>query len=241
MLKIVDYYRSQGFNVNPVPSATKEPIIKWKEFQERKATESEVATWFPNNYKENIAVVLGKTSENLCDIDCDSLQLLEILSKALSDTMIVKSYRGGHIYLRADYEIRKFTLDLGKYGKLEVLGQGQIGILPPSIHQKGIIYEFISQKPVKHWSGDFRHELIEWLEKLLGVKIKREPINIQRILEGVPEGERDASAIQLATWYRKQGLSKIDVLERLFEWNKLNKPPLLDNIITIKVESAFRP
>lgn len=241
MRKFIEYYRNLDFNVIPVPSRAKEPIIKWKEYQERKATEDEVERWFPDDYNGNVAVVLGRTSGNLCDIDCDSRELLEILSKALPDTMIVKSYRGGHIYLRADYEVRKFTLDLGKYGKLEVLGQGQIGILPPSLHEKGITYEFISQKPVKHWSGDFRHELTEWLEKLLGVKVKREPVNIQKILEGVPEGERDVSAIQLATWYRKQGLSRENALERLFEWNKLNKPPLSDNIIRIKIESAYRP
>jgi hypothetical protein len=239
--KFIEHYRNLDFNVIPVPSRAKEPIIKWKEYQERKATDDEVARWFPDGYKGNIAVLLGKTSGNLCDIDCDSAELLEILSKALPDTMIVKSYRGGHIYIRTDYEICKFTLNLGKYGKLEVLGQGQIGILPPSLHPKGITYEFISQKSVKHWSGDFRYELIDLLEKLLGIKVKRESINTKKLLQGVTEGERDVSAIQLATWYRKQGLNKDEVLDKLLEWNKLNKPPLPDNIIEVKVESAFRP
>jgi len=241
ILKFIEYYRKQGFNVIPVPSGTKEPIIKWKEYQERKATDDEVVQWFPDDYKGNIAVVLGKTSGNLCDIDCDSKELLEILSKALPDTTIVKSYRGGHIYIRTEHEIRKFILDLGKYGKLEILGQGQIGILPPSLHQKGITYEFISKRPVKLWRGDFRQELTEWLEKLLDVKIKREAVNIDNILKGVTEGERDMSAIQLATWYRKQGLGREDILDRLLKWNKLNKPPLPENVIETKVESAYRP
>ena len=241
MLKIVDYYLNQSFNVIPVPSGTKEPIIKWKDYQERRAEETEIARWFPDDYKGNIAVVLGKTSGNLCDIDCDSIELLEILSKALPDTMIVKSFRGGHFYIRTDYEIHKFTLDLGKYGKVEVLGQGQIGILPPSLHPRGITYEFISQRPIKHWSGDFHHELTEWLGRLLGVRVKREPVNIKKIMQGVPEGERDFSAIQLATWYRRQGLNEEDVLDKLLEWNELNKPPLSDEIIRAKVESAFKP
>jgi hypothetical protein len=241
MLKIVDYYLKQGFNIIPVPSCTKEPVIKWKAYQERKATHEEVSAWFPDNYKGNIAVVLGKTSGNLCDIDCDSHELLEILSKAVPDTMIVKSFRGGHIYVSTDYEIPKFTLNLGKYGKIEVLGQGQIGILPPSLHPNGITYEFISQKPVQHWSGDFRHELSELLERLLGVSVKREPVKIETILRGVFEGERDISAIQLATWYRRQGLNEEEVLDKLLEWNQLNKPPLLDEVIRSKVDSAFKP
>ena len=239
--QLIHFYLSQGLNVIPVPSGAKEPTIKWKEYQERKATGYEVERWFPDDYKGNVAVVLGRTSGNLCDIDCDSQELLEILSKALPDTMIVKSYRGGHIYIRTDYEIHKFTLDLGRYGKLEVLGQGQIGILPPSLHPKGITYEFISQKSVRHWSGDFRHELTEWLQQLLTVKVRRQPINIEKILVGVTEGERDVSAIQLATWYRKEGLNRDEVLDKLLEWNKLNKPPLPDNIIEVKVDSAFRP
>jgi len=239
--RLLGFYLGQGFNVIPVPSGEKEPIIRWKEFQERKATDDEVARWFPDNYRGSIAVVLGRTSGNLCDIDCDSMELLEILSKAFPDTMIVRSYRGGHIYVRTDYEVRKFTLDLGKYGRLEVLAQGQISILPPSMHKKGIIYEFISQKSVKHWSGDFRHELTELLEKLLGVKVQREPVNIKKILQGVPEGQRDVSAIQLASWHRKKGLSQEDVLEKLLQWNRLNKPPLPDDVIKAKVESAFKP
>lgn len=239
--KLTKYYRDHGFNIIPVPWGVKEPAIKWKQYQEIKAADGEVAQWFSDDYKGNVAVVLGKTSENLCDIDCDSIELLEILSKALPDTMIVKSFRGGHIYIRTDYEIRKFTLDLGKYGKIEVLGQGQIGILPPSLHPRGITYEFISQRPVKHWSGDFHHELTEWLDRLLGVRVKREPVNIKKILQGVPEGERDFSAIQLATWYRRQGLNEEDVLDKLLEWNGLNKPPLSDEIIRAKVESAFKP
>jgi len=83
MLKIIDYYRNEGFNVIPVPSRAKEPIIKWKEYQKRKARNDELALWFPDDYKGNIAVVLGKTSGNLCDIDCDSPKLLEINSEEL--------------------------------------------------------------------------------------------------------------------------------------------------------------
>jgi len=41
---------------------------------------------------------------------------------------------------------------------------------------------------------------LELLENNLNVKIKREAIDIERILKGVSEGERDDAAIRLATW-----------------------------------------
>lgn len=175
---------------------------------------------------------------------------MDLMLNILPETMTTKSHRGGHLYFRIDYPIRKFTLNLGKYGKLEVAGQGQISVLPPSIHREGTIYEFIRKREPALWRGDIKQELKELLEAKLNVKIKRELINIEKLLEGVSYGERDESAIKVATWHRKQGLGKKEVTEKLREWNEKCNPPYgqhpSDNIplekwIQIKVESAFKP
>lgn len=246
----IEWYRQQGLNIIPVPSGAKEPTIKWKDFQERKATDSEVARWLPEDHKGNIAVVLGRTSDNLIDIDADNKGLLEVMLGILPKTMTTKSHRGGHFYYRTDFPIRKFVLDLGTHGKLEVAGQGQISILPPSIHPEGTIYEFIQKVEPAIWHGDFKQELTELLEQRLDTKLRSETINVERILQGVQHGERDKSAIIAATWYRRQGLTEEQVIEKLYEWNKLNKPPYgehptdnlaVDKWIRSKVESAFKP
>lgn len=229
------WYYNQGFNLIPVPKGQKGAIISWKQYEETKAPK------IPDNYEGNIAVILGKTSGNLIDIDCDTKELFDLMQNILPETMTTQSFRGGHLYFKTDYPIRKFTLDLPKYGKLEVSGQGQISILPPSLHAKGVTYKFIRKIPPAHWHGDVKQELIELIETSLKIKLKRERINIKRILQGVGEGERDDSAIKLATWWRKEGLTQQETLEKMLEWNQNNKPPLEDGVIEIKVESAFKP
>jgi len=240
----LEWYYQQSLNLIPIPKGRKGAVITWKQYEETKAPK------IPDDYDGNIAVVLGKTSNNLVDIDADSKDLLDLILNILLETMTTKSHRGGHFYYKTDFPIRKFTLDLGAYGKLEVAGQGQISILPPSIHPEGTVYEFIRKVEPAVWHGDFKQELTQLLEKQLGIKIKPEAMNIEKILQGVPHGERDKSAIIVSTWYRKQGLVEEQVMEKLCEWNRLNKPPFgehptdnlpVDKWIQLKVESAFKP
>jgi len=234
-MTFLKWYYQQGFNLIPVPKGRKGAVIRWKQYEENKAPK------IPDNYEGNIAVILGKTSGNLVDIDCDTKELFDLAQKILPETLTTKSYRGGHLYFKTDYPMRKFTLDIPKHGKLEVAGQGQISILPPSLHPKGIRYKLIRKTPPTHWSGDVKEELIELIETSLKIKLKRERINIQRISQGVGEGERDECAIKLATWFRKEGLTREETLEKMVEWNRQNKPPLEDSVIEIKVGSAFKP
>jgi hypothetical protein len=240
----LEWYYKQGFNLIPVPKGRKGAVIAWKQYEETKAPQ------IPDDYDSNIAVVLGKTSDNLVDADADSKDLLDLMRNILPETMTTKSHRGGHFYYKTDFSIRKFTLDLDAYGKLEVAGQGQISILPPSIHPEGTVYEFIRKVEPAVWHGDFKQELTQLLQKQLGIKIKSEAINIEKVLQGVPHGERDQSAIIIATYYRKEGLTEERVAERLAEWNKRNQPPYgehpsdnipVDKWIQMKVESAFKP
>lgn len=239
-----EWYYEQGFNLIPVPRGRKGAIVKWKQYEETKAPK------IPDNYDGNLAVVLGKTSGNLVDVDADSQDLLDLLMDILPPTLTTKSNRGGHFYYRTDFPIRKFILVLGVHGKLEVAGQGQISILPPSIHPQGTVYEFLRKVEPTNWHGDFKQELTQILEKQLRIKIKSEAINMEKILLGVAHGERDKTAIMIATWYRKQGFTEEQVTEKLLEWNKLNQPPYgehptdnlsVDKWIQLKVESAFKP
>jgi hypothetical protein len=244
MKEFLEWYYQQGFNLIPIAKEQKRAVIEWKQYEETSAPK------IPYDYDGNIAVILGKTSGNLIDIDADSKESLDLMLRILPETMTTKSHRGGHLYYKTDFPMRKFTLDLGAHGKLEVAGQGQISVLPPSVHPEGTIYEFIRKVKPTVWHGDVKQELMQLLEKQLGIKIKSETIDIEKILQGVPHGERDKSAIILATWYRKHGLAQEEVIEKLLEWNKNNKPPYgqhptdtipLEKWIQLKVESAFKP
>jgi hypothetical protein len=68
-----------------------------------------------------------------------------------------------------------------------------------------------------------------------------DPRCIEALLQGMPEGYRDNTAIRLACyWINKCGLKPDTALKRLQEWNKRNKPPLPEKVIKEKVKSAGR-
>lgn len=243
--ELIKWYYTLGFNLIPVPKGTKAQskyMIRWKDYEEKRYPT------LPDTYDGDIAVVLGETSDNDVCVDVDSHELFNALLQILPGSFAIKGYRGGHIHYKIDYTMRKKELKW-KDGKIEVLGQGNIVMLPPSLHPEGMNYEIVNPQEPYRWRGDFIQELKEILETHLKIKIKSEPIDVERILKGVEHGERDVSAIQLATWFKIQGKTQEDAEKLLLTWNTKNNPPwgqhptdkeTVEDWVTRKVESAYK-
>jgi hypothetical protein len=84
------------------------------------------------------------------------------------------------------------------------------------------------------------------IAKALGYEKKTttSTVNINKPIEelltnGVSEGERDNSAIFLASKLRILGKTKDETTAILLEWNQKNNPPLPDKTILEKVQSAY--
>jgi hypothetical protein len=164
------------------------------------------------------------------------MEVFKKIQKHLSETMTIKTaHDRRQLYYRTDFPIRKFRI--GEL-KIDVQGEGSYVVAPPSKIEDTLTYEFVQQAPIAYWDGDFEFELRELIYKIF--KIKPKPFDISRILNGVTEGERDESGIRLATWYRRQGKKEEETFEFLLEWNKLNKPPLPENVVQEKVKSAYK-
>jgi hypothetical protein len=237
----VEWYVTQGFNLIPVKYSAKEPLIKWKSYQIRHISRQEIEQYFFSSPYINVAVVCGKTSGNLVIIDFDKPEVYKkIFPNIEKETLVVRSSKGFHVYFRTENPINSFRI---RELSIDVQGQGTYVLAPPSLHPSGKNYEFVSQKTVAKWSGDFKTEFLDILERKFKGKFarKREEVNITRLLAGVEEGYRDEAAIRIASWFRQKGLSPEKVLEKLKEWNKKNDPLLDEDTLQIKVESAFRP
>ena len=228
----VKWYRRQGLNILPVKQKEKKvDLPSWTEYQERKATDEEIARWFSR--VRNIALLNGKISENSVTIDIDNKKTAKKLFGETyhKETFTVETYNGFHFHFTTDIlpESRKYH----DYG-IEILCEGQIAIMPPSLHESGFIYKVYkgSKKPerntpVLHIEGDFQ----EWLYGLIKTRLdkkfepKRKIWDIDRLLEGISEGERNTAAIVIATFFRRSGLDHEACYEKMMEWNEKNDPP----------------
>ncbi|MCL5009712.1 MAG: hypothetical protein M1433_01900 [Candidatus Parvarchaeota archaeon] len=79
---------------------------------------------------------------------------------------------------------------------------------------------------------------VHYSELNLSVNPEYFPPCIKLINAGLSDG-RKRSVFILTNFYRTIGRNKEEVLKLLLDWNKRNKPPLKENLITQQVEYAF--
>jgi KaiC/GvpD/RAD55 family RecA-like ATPase len=69
--------------------------------------------------------------------------------------------------------------------------------------------------------------------------LKNSKVCIAKLMQGVGSGSRDNVAIRLADHFRKQGMPREIAEASLYSWNQKNNPPLSDEDISIKINSAW--
>jgi len=232
---LVSYYQSESLNFIPIKRGDKKPLVKWQEYQSRKITNEEIEKYF-YNADNNIGVLCVG---NFFGIDVDDEEIFHKLFPKTEGLVIVKTNRGYHVYFKADHPVKTLKINDDKGREVVTLkGEGSYLVAPPSKHPSGHVYEFLQKGKIPKLNGDPRQELIEKAEKI-GLKVTKEPINIQNLLEGVEEGNRDNSLTHLIHFLKKGGESKEKILKLCHAWNKRNKPPLSDSDIKEKIDYHF--
>ncbi|MCE9560817.1 MAG: bifunctional DNA primase/polymerase [Planctomycetes bacterium] len=139
--------RARGWSIVPIISATKRPPIRWKEFQTRVATETELTDWFRRWPDAGLALVLGPVS-NVFAIDVDGPEAHAALVKRLgSEPVAPKTLSGSrkpsrYHLLFTDPGVATRAKATPWHEKLEFRGQGGLVVLPPSLHPSGHRYEW---------------------------------------------------------------------------------------------------
>lgn len=209
-------YHKLGLSI--IPLKGKRPVLDWKEFQDRKASEEEIKTWFSDESNiTGIGIVTGKISD-LIVLDTENGANLENLE--LPETVTARSGGGGrHFYFKypAKYVKSKRIRPL-----IDIKGDGGCITAPPSIHKSGNKYEWevsfddaeVAEAP--QWIFKELERVCKakkWRSKIKGVKAgnRNETATsiIGKTLNGFPVEEWEEFA-----WPLVQG------------WNSNNNPPL---------------
>jgi len=138
----VEYSRS-GLSVIPI-GADKRPLVKWKEFQERRASEAQIGMWWEMWPNANVGLVTGHVS-GIIVLDCDNEIAMQEWQTHFAElglaTSCCKTGRGAHFYFQhPGGTVKNFA---GKIEGLDLRGDGGYVIAPPSIHASGVLYEWI--------------------------------------------------------------------------------------------------
>lgn len=173
ILQWAKQYARYGLSVIPVFYGEKKPLVSWQAYQRRKATESELHEWFGNSLPRNIGIVCGHVSGNIVVLDFDKPEAYQrffgVTAKLESETPVVRTCRGLHVWLRTTNTVRSYVLsDLS----LDVIGESKFVLAPPSRHPSGITYEFVNDIREPMIVDDFDQAILRRC-KALGARIPK--------------------------------------------------------------------
>lgn len=245
-----------GFSIIPVDRASKQPAVRWKEFQQRHSTERHWRKWFPARHPFNLGIVTGAIS-NLVIVDCDTDAGRAYVAAHLPATPMRVTTGGGgeHHYYRHPGVVvhNKVRLpgDAGDRVAVDLRADGGYVIGPGSLHPR---------------TGRYYREASPWPDSLEQVPVfnpawiavsKREPPpscpppcpnlpvleRARRYLAAVPpaiQGQGgDAHTFMVACrLLRGFSLDDATVLALLTEWNAGCVPPWSERELITKIRNA---
>lgn len=234
-------YRRRGWSVIPVRRGgpdNGQPLIKWRQYQERPPTEEEIRQWWEQFPTANVALVTGKVS-GVVAFDVDTRKggdPNEVWKQR--PTGLASATGGGGAHLLYRYPESGSVFGGDSKGAVEVKGDGATITLPPSIHPSGQKYRWVARGepadfiPIevhrngKHLpNGNGRGSPEPWVAELLSTPLR--------------EGDgRNNAATRLAGYFIRKGMPADIVRETLNNWDRNNIPPLGDGTIEVIVDSV---
>jgi hypothetical protein len=124
-----EIYISMGWSVIPVSG--KISLVKWSEFQRRRPSIDELRQWFTENDYISIAILTGRISQlAVLDFDDPKLyKLFKIKHPKLTETKIVKTNRGYHLYFHIPVHL---SIQSRKGQGVDLQYEGRYVVAPPS-------------------------------------------------------------------------------------------------------------
>ncbi|MCP1848370.1 MULTISPECIES: phage/plasmid primase, P4 family [unclassified Bradyrhizobium] len=160
-----------------------------------------IKRWWAENPDANIGIATGKIS-NLVVVDVDGaegkISLAELVKKngKLPRTPKVKTGKGEHYYLRPGNKTVQNSV--GRLGKgVDIRGDGGYVVAPGSVHQSGMLYEFIKGRGL---SDIEIAKAPKWLRKAFEM---REALQPQLVLP-IPPSKVDRAKAYMASALQRE-------------------------------------
>lgn len=162
-------YLAAGFSV--IPCKYKKPQLKtWQEYAVKRPNLREVNRWFEDDETgQSIGLVLGSVSHNVVVVDLDGWACARLFQARFPHllntyTVLSGSLGGLHLYYRPEVLPQNLNVRIEDAGGLEIRGNGQYVIAPPSPHLSGNFYKVQNRVPILRLED--MSEIEHWLTAL---------------------------------------------------------------------------
>ena len=202
---------------NNAPSEPKRPAGRWRPFQGRVASASEIEQGFKDNVTA-LGIVCGRVSKLLV-IDFDDVLRYQRFCRHLpeyAETYTVKTLRGFHLYFRTGEKVPSHQFDGG-----DIKGERSYVVAPPS-RIGGFIYRCVKDIQERELAKGDVDQLLNYFHvgsgahKIAGKQIREgEDIDIERLYRRLaPRIGRNNALYRVGSIARETGLSQT-VAEKL--------------------------
>jgi hypothetical protein len=207
--------------------AGKVPLVRWEAYQTRLPTEAEVRQWWNTHRTANIGMATGALS-GVVVLDADGSEARkEALSRGVPQTRAVWTGKpgGAHYHLaHPGFDVRNFARRLPG---LDFRGDGGYVLLPPSHHASGADYRWVDGAEALDIAT-----MPDWLLDLVhspagpdGVSSDHVPVDLERVLDGIPEGERDDTLYRFVCKLRGDNVPQVYATMLMRQAARLCRPP----------------
>jgi bifunctional DNA primase/polymerase-like protein/primase-like protein len=219
-----DYWQ-RGWSVIPVEPRGKKPLIAWKRYQTKRATEEDLDDWFADD-GPNLGIVTGSIS-GIAVLDVDTQEAMRFaLARGLGDSYlpIAETGKGWHLFYAMPPGLRNVQADPAWPG-IDLRAEGGYVVAAPSIHASGAVYRWRAQGPLipmQPWM--LTHAKAQDGQRLLSPGPIGEIPDFR--METVGVGKRNTTLAKLAGHLMAAGLPDETVTLMAQAWNATNTPPL---------------
>ena len=235
-------YLDMGFSILPVKRSNKRPYVSsWKEFQKRPPTPEEVEEWWKRWTEANVAIVCGRIS-GIFIVDADGPKGIAWMNEHLPKTGVYSlTGKGVHaVYRIPPGTTIKNAVRLAD--EVDIRGEGGYFVAPPSIHESGHQYKWqflmdgwddlaeYKPKQNSHKKGNLNLDLSAVSQKL----------DLDRLEDGIPHGERDNYIFKEACRIRGLGLTQTEAWIVIKTFASRCKPPFPEKDAFIKLQQAWK-
>lgn len=224
-------------------NAGKTPLVAWKRYQTELPTEEDVTRWWGGNTPANIGMATGELS-GIVILDTDSGDAWkEALRRGVPHTPSVRTGKPGGCHFHFKHPGIDASNFAGRLPGIDFRGDGGYAMLPPSQHENGIRYRWIEGTQSQPHA-----EVPEWVMALLTgsagtdgtVNQDRVPLDLDQILRGIPEGQRDDTIWRYACKLRGDNVPMDYAEVMVRQAARACRPPFNEDTAAEKVRRAYR-
>ena len=234
-------YLERGFSVIPC-GKDKKPLISWKEYQSKRATEKEVTQWVEQFPEMNIGIVTGSISGGLGVIDIDDEQeawpvLETLLPKELQTVGTMTPSGGKHLWFFMKDELSNNARVIPG---ADFRGEGGYVVVPPSVNGTGKGYHFLKDMDLwSHRPAPLPQKYIDYVSKSPDALKLQDKQNVTESYELFKKGRRDEDLFHAANCLVKGGMQDFAVKQVITALALSCVPPFNLKEAESKVESAI--